>query len=348
MLFGAFVEEMRQGVDQATAFREAFELVDAAEAWGLDGVWLGELHMNPARSVMSTPLIVCGAIAARTRRLRIGTAVTLLPLANPLRIAEEVATLDQISDGRFDFGVGRSGSPRAYDAYGIPYAESQARFREALDIIRRAWQGEPFSYDGRFFQFKNAAVSPRPRQLPHPPIRMAATTDDTYPMVGRLGLNTFVGLRNVDVPDLRDHLVRFRAGWREAGHAGEPEVFLRIPVYAGLTEAEAREEPRETITYYFHRQAELIRAGLGRSDTGSSEARLAQADKLASMSYDEMLRTKVAFGTAKHLIDRFMELREELGLAGLVAEMNPGGYLSAELEKRTLWILTHEVMPAFK
>ncbi len=164
--------EIRRGGDQATAFREGFDVVDAAEAWGLDGVWLGEMHFTPARSVLSAPIVVASSIATRTKRLRIGMAVQVLPLNNPLRIAEEAATVDQISAGRFDFGIGRSGFPRVYDVYGIPYAESQARFREALEIILEAWKGEPFSYKGQYLELRErdrraAPVSVAPPAAPH-------------------------------------------------------------------------------------------------------------------------------------------------------------------------------------
>src|SRR5947207_3524487 len=148
MHFGIFVEEMRQGLSQAAAFREAFDVAERAEALGVDCVWLGEIHFTPTRSVISASLQVASSIATRTRRLRIGTAVTVLPLNHPLRIAEEVATLDHISEGRVEFGIGRSGVVRTYDTYGIPYAESKARFNEALAIIREGWKGEPFSYAG--------------------------------------------------------------------------------------------------------------------------------------------------------------------------------------------------------
>ena len=163
MHFGIFMEfETRQGRSQAESFQEGFALVEAADAWGLDGVWLGEMHFNPARSVLGAPIVMASSIATRTKRLRVGMAVQVLPLNNPLRIAEEAATVDQISQGRFDFGIGRSGAPRSYDIYGVPYAESQTRFREALDIILEAWKGEPFSYDGEFYHFENVTVSPRP------------------------------------------------------------------------------------------------------------------------------------------------------------------------------------------
>ena len=162
MHFGIFVEEMRYGASQVSAFRDAFDLAQRAEDWGLDCVWLGEIHFTPNRSVISASLQVASSIATRTRRLRVGTAVTVLPLNHPLRIAEEIATLDHISEGRLEFGIGRSGVARSYDSYGIAYGESQARFREALDIIREAWKGEPFSYEGEFYRFQNTTVAPRP------------------------------------------------------------------------------------------------------------------------------------------------------------------------------------------
>ena len=348
MHFGIFMEEMRQGNSQADAFQEAFRLAEAAEAWGVDCVWLGELHFIPARSVLSAPLVVASSIATRTKRLRVGTAVQVLPLGNPLRIAEEVATLDHISEGRVEFGIGRSGAVRTYDILGIPYAESQARFREALEIILEAWKGEPFSYRGEHYRVENVTVSPRPYQRPHPPIRMAATTEETFPQVGRMGLPIFVGLRAMDVAELRTCVQAYRDAWNGAGHSGAASVYLRIPIYAGTTETGALEEPRESITYYFQRHAELTLAGIGRAGTGPAERRQAQADRLAKLSYEQILKTKVAFGTAVGLIDRLTELREELGLNGIVAELNPGGLIPMDQVMRSLHILAREVRPAFK
>src|SRR4029453_6222188 len=127
-----------------------FELAERAEDWGLDCVWLGEIHFTPNRSVISASLQVASSIATRTRRLRGGKAVPRPPPNHPLRLGEEIATLDHISAGRLEFGIGRSGVARSYDSYGIAYGERQPRFREALDIIREAWKGEPFSFEGEF------------------------------------------------------------------------------------------------------------------------------------------------------------------------------------------------------
>lgn len=348
MHFGIFVEELRQGATQAAAFRDVFETADRAEAWGIDCVWLGEIHFTPSRSVISASLQVASAIAARTRRVRIGTAVQVLPLNHPLRIAEEVATVDHISDGRFEFGIGRSGVVRTYDTYGVAYAESQARFREALDIVREAWKGEPFSYAGEFYRVENATVAPRPVQVPHPPIRMAATSDETFPAAGRLGLPIFIGLRSTEITDLQAQLVPYRRAWRDAGHPGDPSVYLRIPVYASPTAAGAREEPRESLTAFFARQTELARQAVGRAGTGPADRRQLQAQRMAGLSYDDMLARKVAFGTAAGVVERITELREQLQLDGVVVELNPGGRIPPELETRSLQILTHEVLPALR
>src|SRR5712692_4559208 len=303
MQFGVFMEQIRRGASQGDAFRELFAVVDAAEAWGLDVVWLAEMLVNPTRSVLSGPLLVASWIAARTKRLRAGTAVQLLPLNHPLRVAGEVTTLDHLSQGRFDFGIGRSGSPRAYDALGVPYEESQERFFEALEIMLEAWKGERFSYEGKFFRFTDAAVAPRPYRLPHPPLRMAATTPETFPRVARMGLPIFVGLRGMSIPELAEHLRVYREAWREAGNPGDGDACLCFFKDTATTEKAAVDEPRETITYYFQRQADLARAPIGRAGTGPVERRVTQAERLASLFYDEILTTKVAFGTGPGLVD---------------------------------------------
>jgi alkanesulfonate monooxygenase SsuD/methylene tetrahydromethanopterin reductase-like flavin-dependent oxidoreductase (luciferase family) len=346
MHFGIFVEEMRQGLSQTAAFHEAFETAERAEALGVDCVWLGEIHFNPVRSVISASLQVASSIATRTRRLRVGTAVSVLPLNHPLRIAEEVATLDHISEGRFEFGIGRSGVVRSYDTYGIPYGESQARFREALEIIRLAWKGQPFSYDGQFYKVANATVAPTPYQKPHPPMRMAATTRETFPAVAKMGMPVFIGIRVAEIPDLQADLALYRQAWRDAGHPGDPSVYLRVPVYVTTTEEGAVEEPRESLTYFFGRQTELARSAVGRA--GTSEARKAQAERMAKLTYEDILAKKVVSGTAPRVIDRLTELREALGLDGFVVELNPGGLIPPELETRSLELLAREVMPALR
>ena len=124
-------------------------------------MWLAELHFAPERSVLASPLILAAAIAQRTKRMKIGTAVQVLPLCHPLRLAEEVATIDQISDGRLIFGVGRSGFAHTYTTYGVDYGESRERFAETLEIVKRAFNEERFSYKGKYFTFNNVRLAPK-------------------------------------------------------------------------------------------------------------------------------------------------------------------------------------------
>ena len=119
--------------------------------------------------------------------MKIGTAVQVLPLCHPLQLAEEAATVDHISHGRLIFGVGRSGFPRVYQAYGVSYAESRDRFAEVLEILKRAWTQERFSFHGKYYHFDDVYLVPKPYQKPYPEIRVAATSPDTYPEQRRAG-----------------------------------------------------------------------------------------------------------------------------------------------------------------
>ncbi|MCH7713113.1 MAG: LLM class flavin-dependent oxidoreductase [Chloroflexi bacterium] len=350
MDFGVFLDfSRRKGSTQAQIFREAFELVDIAEETGLDTIWLGESHFNPNRSVMSAPIVVASSIATRTKRLRVGMAVQVLPLISPLRIAEEAATVDQISQGRFEFGVGRSGNQRAYEIMGIPYEESPARFQEALDIIIEAWKGEPFSYHGTYNHIDNATVSPAPFQTPRPPIRLASTQNDSFARVGNLGFPIFLSLRGMDVNDLETSLKDYHKAWTDAGHPGDGgDISVRVPVYIAATEAEAIEEPRESIEAFFERRRQMYLNNAGRPGSESPEEGRVRAERLASISYKEILETKVIFGTPDRVIDRLNQFKETLGLSGFAAELNPGGLLPPEAVERSMKLLTEKVMPAFK
>src|SRR6202142_4136969 len=150
MEFGMFHEVPSvPGRTETAMFDEAMAQVDGAERWGLDVMWLAEIHFAPERTYLSAPLSIAAAIAARTERMKIGIAVQVLPLCHPLQLAEEAATVDQVSKGRLIFGVGRSGVVSTYDAYQVPYDESRDRFTEILDVVKAAWSAPKFSYEGR-------------------------------------------------------------------------------------------------------------------------------------------------------------------------------------------------------
>jgi alkanesulfonate monooxygenase SsuD/methylene tetrahydromethanopterin reductase-like flavin-dependent oxidoreductase (luciferase family) len=346
--FGMFHEfQCPAGRSQPQAFAESFEQVDAAERWGLDAMWLAEIHLAPERSVLSAPLTIASAIAARTERIKIGTAVQVLPLCHPLRLAEEVATVDQVSHGRLIFGVGRSGFPRTYEAYGVPYGESRDRFAETLDILKRAWSEKTFSHSGHYYNFTNVTVTPKPYQQPYPEIRVAANSPDTFPQIGTLGHAVFVAVRLGTLSELLPNIRAYREAYKAAGHPGEGKVFLRAPVYVAATAEEARSQPEESIMYFYRYLGERLEDSATRAGVRAVEDRAARGRRLQTITYDEALRDKIIVGTPEAVTDRLLGLQEELGLDGILAEMNCGTKIPHPLVMKSLQLLCQEVMPRF-
>jgi len=347
MEFGMFHQfPVVPGQDEGDAFAQAFAQVDAGERYGLDVMWLAELHVDPARSVLAAPMTIASAIAARTERIKIGIAVQVLPLCHPLRIAEEAATVDQVSRGRLIFGVGRSGLPRTYEAYGIPYAESKDRFAETLHVVEQAWSQPRFSFEGKYYNFDNVAVTPKPFQKPLPPIRVAASSPDTFAAIGKLGYPIFVMPRGT-FSDMRPAIESYRAAYREAGHPGEGQVYMRVPLYVGETDERARAEPEPSIMHFFREQAARLRASANRPGTSASEGRAERAAMLDTLTYEDAIRGKIIIGTPERVTEQLHALREELGLDGILAELNTGGRIQHDCVINALRLLCQEVKPRF-
>src|SRR5213592_3354510 len=287
MGFGLFTEfQCPAGMREAAAFDESMAQMRAAEDLGFDAVWLAEIHFQKDRSVLASPLVVAAALATWTRRVKIGIAVQVLPLSHPLRLAEDVATVDHLSKGRLEFGIGRSGLPGHYQGFNIPYSESRDRFLETLDILRKAWTQERFSHAGQFWQFNDVCIMPKPYQKPHPPLRVAATTEETYPMVGRMGLPIFVAPRTISISELKGFIGGYDRGWAAAGHAGRGDIALSMPVYVAATERQAREEAEASTMHFFRTISEALK---------KSETRRATAERLGQITYADVLREQAIY-----------------------------------------------------
>jgi alkanesulfonate monooxygenase SsuD/methylene tetrahydromethanopterin reductase-like flavin-dependent oxidoreductase (luciferase family) len=348
MEFGMFHEfPSLPGRSDGEAFDEAMEQVDCAERLGLDVMWLAELHFEPRRSLLSAPLSIASAIAARTRHIKIGIAVQVLPLCHPLRLAEEAATVDQLSHGRLIFGVGRSGVAQTYEAYGVPYAESRERFREILDIVEQAWTEPSFSYDGAYHSFKNVAVVPKPYQKPTPPIRIAASTPDTFPAIGRRGAAIFASVRHTSWTALAAQIRSYHAAWEEAGHPGKGQVFVSAPTYIAETDQRARSEPRESIMHFYHEQANLLEGAAKLVDPETAARRMRRVDQLRRLDYDEALGTNALVGSPDTIVEQLRSLQAEIGLSGILAELNCGGLIPHDRVVTAMRLLCEAVKPRF-
>ena len=342
MEFGWYVEFHRQVEQQSDtdAFAQGLQQVRDAERFGLDAIWLAEIHQQAARSVLSAPMTVAAAIATATSRIKIGTAVQVLPLTHPLRLAEETATVDQISRGRLLMGIGRSGNPRAYAAYGVPYSESRERFYETLDVLKLAWTEPTFSFHGKYHHFDGARAVPRPFQQPHPPIRIAGASEDTFPTLGKLGYPLFVAVRSGSLGGLAPDLRAYRAAYKEAGHPGTGQVYLRLSMHVADTDRQAMSEAESSIMAGYKKLVDQLE--------GSPNARRrAELADVLSLTYDAVLRDKVVVGGPERVADRLLQLQEQLGIDGILAELNFGAKIPPEMMMRSLRLLCERVKLKF-
>ena len=347
MQLGMFLEFPRPaGISYQEAFDASFTLVDEAEQLEVDSVWLAEYHFNLGR-VLSSPILIATAIAARTERIRMGLAVQCLPLGHPVRLAEEAATLDQLSHGRLEYGVGRGTFPNVHEGFNTPFAESRGRFEESLEIIKKAWTEESFSFEGEFFQFRDLCVEPKPFQQPHPPIRVGITSAESFPITGRMGYSILINPSRVfTFGELAEHINAYRQAWREAGHVGEPEVGLRVPIYVAETEEKAHSDPREGAIFMYQRLGNRVLSYAEYGGTTGSWQN--EGDRILGMDYDDWLRDKVAYGTPDTVAQRIRQLRDDLGLTQFIYEIDLGNQLPLEMQLNSLRLFNKEVAPQLR
>jgi alkanesulfonate monooxygenase SsuD/methylene tetrahydromethanopterin reductase-like flavin-dependent oxidoreductase (luciferase family) len=216
----------------ADLYRDHLEEAVLAEELGFDCVWASEHHFSPD-AWNPSPFTFLAAVAARTERVRIGTYVLLLPLHNPLRVAEDVAVLDNISRGRVDLGVGVGSSPEEFRTFGIPIEGRLGRTFEALRIIERCFSGEAFSHQGKYYDFSNVHLTTIPVQRPGPPILVAAMGEQSVAWTARRGYGMAAGAG-------RGH-DRYIEALRQHGHdpATRPIASVPLRVHVAETRAEA-------------------------------------------------------------------------------------------------------------
>jgi alkanesulfonate monooxygenase SsuD/methylene tetrahydromethanopterin reductase-like flavin-dependent oxidoreductase (luciferase family) len=346
MRFGLFFQIPEvDGQSHAERYTEMLELVALAESLGFDVAWLAELHFGGAFSLLANPLMVVPVIAARTRRIRIGTAVTLLPLHHPLSCAEQVATADVLSGGRLEFGVGRGSIPTQFHGFRVPLAENRARFDEALAIVRLAWTQERFSYRGQFYDVEDLSVVPKPLQRPHPPIRVGVHTPESFAHIGDLGLPIYSGTTTTPLPQLRECMALYRAHLAAAGHAWGPEqMALMFPMHVGSTGPAAREAMRPGVQQYYQ-NVQTIFSQLPES-FGEHLPRLRVIEEtVRNLPYEKFCREQGVFGDAAEVVDRLQAAREEFGLSQIIGWFDQGARLPREEVERTLRRFAEHVMP---
>jgi alkanesulfonate monooxygenase SsuD/methylene tetrahydromethanopterin reductase-like flavin-dependent oxidoreductase (luciferase family) len=329
-------------------YGEMMEQIQHAEELGFDGIFFAEHYVGGY--AFPSPPVFAAAVAQRTKRIRLGTGVTLLPLTNPVRTAEEYAMLDVLSGGRLDFGIGRGVLKAEYELFGIDEAESQGRFHEALEVIVQAWTQPSVSFEGKYYTVRGVAALPKPLQTPYPPIWSAcAVTPESFIWAGQKGLHPMlVPFAYPRHQDLKDKLALYWSALKKAGHDSATREILGVyHLYVASSDEEAHALARKHFQQYWRFFSELDRKAAWQSaDYKDYQGGLSKL--FGSATYDDLDRGDcIIFGTPERCVQRLRRAAEDFGLTYPIFEVNFGGFPHKETMK-SLEMFAHQVMPQFK
>jgi probable F420-dependent oxidoreductase len=322
-LFGGARAKRGGPSGDSQGYGDFIDYVVAAERLGYRSIFLVEHHFTGYAQV-SASLALLSYIAARTRTIRLGTAVVVLPWHNPVLVAEEAATLDLLSGGRLDFGVGKGYRDYEFSGFCVPIEEATERFDEAIEVIRKSWTAsDRFSHHGKRWHFENIVVEPAPVQRPHPPFWLGAGSAESIRRAAREGYNLL--LDQIAATDLIIERVGiFREECAKIGRTYEPTM---VGVTRGLQIARTRGERQKAL----QTRVQVIR-NIG------SLARGPGAERYADPDFDPETDDAPLLGTPDEIIARLQRLKA--GGVGYVLLVDPAP------SPATLAAFAQEIMPA--
>ena len=323
-------------------FQEMMEQVCFAEEIGMTSVWFVEHHFRSEWSHSSAPDITLAALSQRTTNMRLGIAVVLAPLHHPLNVASRMATLDVISGGRVDLGIGRSGYPYQMLPYGSDLADVSEMVEEYLQIIPGAWTEEMFEFEGKHYQIPPREVIPKPVQKPHPPIWVAARSPITFDYAVENGCNIMSW--PLTRPFSEAELYKQRLVESMAAHPDKPRPrFAMMRHTAVYTHSSERKACIDAVVHVLGQFENLFR-NLG--DVYNGFPRRIPLEELSGREqYDRtMLEENLMFGSPDEVVEKLSRYRE-LGVDEFIYYASMG--LDHDLQKKSLQRFCDRVMPAF-
>jgi len=281
-------------------FWETMEQIELADRLGFDSVWTVEHHFLNEFSYCSAPEVFLACVSQRTRQIRVGHGVVVLPFNHPLRVAERIAVLDIMSNGRVEFGTGRATTMDELLGFGVPPGETRARWAEAVAMIPRMWREDPFVHrDAKYWPVLHpVSVIPKPLQKPHPPMWVAATNPDTFQIAGERGLGVLCFTLGVELKDVAPRIQLYRDTIRNCTPVGltiNNQVSMNIMGLIGDDLRATEEIAREAVLWYVRKGFELV----------STVARAAASDE----SY-KYLTTAAKFDPAQITGDYYQFLKD--------------------------------------
>ena len=336
----------RAGVAPSLAqfYEELAELVRYADTTGWDRAWLSEHHFHYYGGASPNPAQLLTAWARETTRIRLGSGISLLPLRNPLHVAEEFALLDQLSGGRLDFGVGRGYLPHEFAGHGVTAEEATGRREEAFDIVMRAWQGAPFAYEGRHNRFPLLQVTPTPLQQPVPVWVACSRTRESFEWAGRNGYAMMMNHYPQSRAQAAERFAWYRDTYAAAGHdPARREAMMSVFLYLADSAEQAVDEARMMVQEHANLYRLLFQGDQWNEDYAGDASVfdfLAPDGDVAGMFAE-----RTCIGTPAQAVERIVGWRE-MGFTEISFVVRTGA-LSHAATMRTMARFNDAVLPAF-
>src|SRR5437867_7365536 len=320
-------------------YARGVEIAQAAEALGFGNVWLAEHHFS-TYGYLSRPAQLATYLAAKTTRLRVGTAVIVVPLHHPLVVAEEIATLDLLSGGRLDVGLGRGYQHYEFERLGLELESGRARWEESVDVIMKAFQGRPFSYDGKIFKIPETTIFPQPVQKPRPPIWITAQSPDSVEGAVRRGFNVLTGGFGVPIERMAEFRRLFDRVVAEVKPREPLEVGVQRAVYVADDDADARAAAEQA------RWNMRVTLSLRNNYQRVEDGRAIPVPAPKEPSIDELLDRYLVIGTPDTCVRQIKRIQESVGITHFNCSFWFGDLEHARV-LRSMETFAREVMPAF-
>ena len=339
MRFGTFLlMQSPSARSSQEIFARGVEMGQAAEALGFANIWLAEHHFS-TYGYLSRPVQLATYLAAKTTRLRVGTAVIVVPLHHPLVIAEEIATLDLLAGGRVDIGLGRGYQHYEFERFGLELEQSRDRWEESVDVIQKALAGGPFTYDGKFYKIPETSVFPQPVQRPHPPIWVTAQSPESVEAAVRRGFNVLTGGFGVPIERMAEFRRQFDRLVAEVRPPRTPLVGVQRAVYVTDSEADARAAVEEArwnmrVTLSLRNHRERVEGG-----------RAIPVPLPTEPTTDDLLDRFLVIGTPATCIRQIERIRDQVGITHFNCSFWFGDLEHARV-LRSMELFAREVMPA--
>lgn len=343
MRFGlVFAQQVppQSGIPLHEPYRDMLACLPEAEDLGYDSAYQVSHHVQ-RDGWCPSPLVSLGGAAAVTKRMRLGTAVLLVPLYAPLKLAEDVAVLDNLSGGRFVLGVAPGYVKEEFEAHGIPRNERVGRLEEALDLMTKAWTEERFSFEGRYYRVPECTLSPKPARSPHPPIWYGVSGPRMLERAAKRRAVLVASPRH-GIPELKEHFARYHKAAEAEGWSA-PEIPVIREVFIAETMKKAEEMAAPAVDYLFRELYGAKSAG-GERELRADDGSLV-TDK-ASVAFEHFKRRYI-IGTPDFACRELERYRDELGATEISCWMHLPG-IRGEDAMRSVRLFAREVMPAFR